>query len=223
MEKTKRIESTVGSRLAALVSAGTLAACMAGAPLAFAAEPSAGAQTGTGTTSVNIQLADPGEHSGTDDPTNPDGPDPNDLGDNIAFTVPSEINFVANANGELTGPSAEQTYIENESVFPIHGSSLEVVASGGWNIIDDGAEASAANSIDFQVGPTKDMLDAFDYTTKAAVSDPSAWNMAAGAKSGIADRVQMESAGNIYNVDQDIIDKTKVAEMHWYVTPGKVS
>ena len=218
----KKLESTVGSRLAAAVSAAVLGTSLMAAPIAFAAEPSAGPQTGTGTTDVTVQLADVDEHSGTDDPTNPDD-DGDDLGDNIAFTVPSEINFVANAKGELTGPSAEQTYIENESVFPIHGSSLEVVASQDWTIIDDGTEATAANSIDFQVGPAADKLDAFDYTTKAAVSSPSAWNMSAAAASGTSDRVQMESSGNIFNIDKDILAKTKVAEMHWYVTPGTAS
>ena len=55
------------------------------------------------------------------------------------------------------------------------------------------------------------------------MSSPSAWNMSAAAASGTSDRVQMESSGNIFNIDKDILAKTKVAEMHWYVTPGTAS
>ena len=69
-------------------------------------------QTGTGTTELTIQVNNDGPHSGTDDPTNPDE-DGDGLGDVIAFTVPSKVNFVVKSNGELIAPSAEQTYIEN--------------------------------------------------------------------------------------------------------------
>ena len=218
-----RFESTTGTRLAALIMAGTLAATLAAAPLAFAEDgvntASAGSQTGTGTTDVNVMLADTREHGGTTDEGNPDT-DGDDLGDQIAFTVPSEINFVADAQGNLTGPLAQEAYIENKSAFAIHASSLQVASAGGWTIIADGTEATSANSVDFQVGPASDMLDAYDYTTKSPVDKPYEWNMAAASDTGTADRVGLSSTGTIHAVSRDIASKTKVAVMHWYVTPG---
>ena len=218
-----RIESTAKSRVAALIAAGALGASLVAVPLAFAEDgvyvPSAGAQTGTGTTDVTVILRDTREHSGTDDPNNQSA-DNDGLGDQIAFTVPSEINFVADSEGNLTGPSAEAPYIENESAVAIHASSLQVDSANGWTIIADGAQATAANSVDFQVGPAADMLDAYDYTSKAPVSKPYEWNMAAATSTGTADRVELSSTGGIHAVSQDLTTKTKVAEMHWYVTPG---
>ena len=175
-----------------------------------------------------MQLANgASERGGTehgDDPSdayyNPDE-DGDGLGDNIAFTVPSEINFVSDSAGVLTGPSASVTYIENESVFAIHGSSLKVDAEPGWNIVADATASSRANAIDFQVGPAGDMLDAHAHLTKAAVGDEALWNMAHKAAAGGAEKVFMETAGDIANVDKEIASKTKAATMHWYVTPGE--
>ena len=257
-------------RAASLIAAGALVASMA----AMAPATALADQTGTGQTDVYVQIND-SERGGTeyDSDTspyyNPDE-DGDGLGDNLAFTVPVEIDFVADSHGVLTGPSAEATYIENESAFAIHGSSLDVDAVNGWNIVADASAASAANSIDFQAGPSADMQDAYAHLEKADMTDKTQWNMTShkddyaktadtaidssktyyernvDATNGaitfdevetpdvaniasyyeptgnvdLSDRVQMASAGDINNVTQEITNKTKVAEMHWYVTPG---
>lgn len=209
-------------KLLAVVPAGVLALSTAMAPMALAQDASVGEQTGSGTTEVTVQLVNEGdEHSGTDDPTNPDD-DGDGLGDNIAFTVPTSINFVANASGKLTGPSLAATYIENESAFAIHGSSLLVEVESGWNIVSDATSSDAANAIDFQVGPKTDMLDAANYLTKKAVKDPTKWNMTS-KKTGegeTSDRVQLKTSGDIANIDKNVKQKAKVATLRWYVTPG---
>lgn len=205
----------VRNRVAAMIAAGALACAMV--PMAaFATEPSVGAQTGSGSTDVNIILNQTGEVGGNTDLNNPDGNDPDDYGDNVAFSVPSEINFVANAAGTLTGPSNAE--IQNHSTFAIHTSSLDVDANGTWNIVEAASSSNSANAVEFHVGPTTDQLNAYDYLTKSAVTTPSAWNMVANTG-----KVTMSASGAINNVSNDITSKTKVATMKWYVTPGSAS
>ena len=209
---------SVKGRVAALIAAGALAASCVGAPVALASEvsPSAGAQTGTGTTDVTIQLRQgSGEVGGAGSEGNPDSNN-DGYGDNIAFSVPTSINFVVNANGSLSGPTNAQ--IQNHSKFAIHGSSLQVSAANGWNIVADASAASQANAIDFQIGPANDMLDAYGHLTKAAVTAPAEWNMV--ANSGT---VALSSAGDVNNVSANIAQETQVATLHWYVAPGSAS
>lgn len=218
--------------------AATLAGLMALAPvastvaLAAVPTPSVGAQTGTGTTDVTVQLnLDPAitEFGGTIDPNNPDA-DGNGLGDNIAFTVPAAINYIAAADGTLTGPSADATYIENQSVFGIHASSFDVDAAEGWNIIKDGTTASADNSADFQFGvyaegdsSNTDMLDAYDYLEKKGVNKATLWNMndksTASAAAGADNKVNLTTTGDIAKVNKDISQQTKIATIKTFVSP----
>ena len=219
----KHVETpSIKQRAVAIVASGALALSAVGAPaVAFAVEASTGAQTGTGATEVTVQLIDADtEHGGTEDPTNPDEND-DDLGDNIAFTVPSSINFVAKADGTLIGPSAANTYIENESVFAIHASSMKVDAEGGWTIVPDASASDGSDVADFTFGPTGDILNAANYLTKRDVGDASKWNMTAKKSDpSTTDRVQLNTAGHIANVEKEIKAKTKIATVHTYVKPG---
>ena len=213
---TSRFSMT--GRVAALIAAGVLAAACVGAPTALATEvsPGAGAQTGTGATDVTIQLRQgSGEVGGAGTEGNPDANN-DGYGDNIAFSVPTSINFVVNSDGSLSGPQTAQ--IQNHSKFSIHGSSLQVSAANGWNIVADASAAAQANSIDFQIGPANDMLDAYGHLTKAAVTTPAEWNMA--ANSGV---VTLSTAGDVNNVTANIAAQTQVATLHWYVAPGTAS
>lgn len=210
----------IGKRLAAIIASGALVVSTMGMPMTALAT-----QTGSGATDVTITFAD-GEFGGTeitdpDDPAyNPDT-DGDGKGDNIAFTVPTAINFTTNASGVLTGPSAASTYIENESVFSIHVSSVDVDPESNWNVVESAADANEANAIDFQFGPKGDKLNAYDYLTKASVHDVSKWSMtsAKSAADAVSDRVQLVTSGNINNVsDSSMTGKEKVATIHTYVS-----
>ena len=223
----KHVETrTTKQRLCAIIAAGTLAASTMGAPLVAFADPAeGGSQTGTGSTSVYVQMpSDTTDIGGTEDAEhNPDGND-DGLGDNIAFTVPTAINFVAKPNGDLIGPEAAATFIENESAFKIHASSMRVETESAWNLVKDvnGEGVTAANSVDFKFGPANDQLDAADYIAKRAVSDKTQWEMEY-AKEGetvIDDRVQLSTSGHIARVGNDIKTKSKIATIHTYVTQG---
>ena len=216
----------VRQRAVALIASGMLAVSTLAAPAAALAAdvgPSAGGQTGKGVTDVTVQaIAGSDERGGTEvDPQNPrpdDSTDPDDPGKNIAFTVPSAINFVSDAQGNLTGPSPDATYIENRSVFGIRASSFDVDPAGGWTIVENGGDVTAANSADFQFGPEQDVLDAYNYLDKTDVNTPNAWSMAAyDGDESVADRVSMQSAGTIYKVNGDITSKTKIATIKTYV------
>jgi hypothetical protein len=141
---------------------------------------------------------------------------------------------VADAQGQLTVPSAETAYIENESTFSIHASAFKTDTANGWTIVDDGEPTTTENAIDFQFGPLADKAgnaDAFDYSAQktriADVADDAAhaasWNMASKATEGVADRVQLNTSGDIHNVSQDITHQTKVAQIHTYVTAGNAT
>lgn len=207
------------TKTALLASISAVALTAAASPMIAVAEtptPSAGNQTGSGSTDVYVQLAidpDVEEYGGGGTPENPDVDPEDGLGDNVAFTVPSSINFVADVNGVLTGPSASAAYIQNLSTFGIHVSSFDVDEENGWTIIEDGTNATANNSVDFQFGPTADTLDAYDYLTKAAVGTPTAWNMNSNATVGMA------SSGNIFKVTKDITSANKIATIKTYVKP----
>ena len=210
--------SKTGSKVLALLATGVLAGTAGIMPATANA-----AQTGTGNTSLTIQLDASAnrELGGTSDTNNPDA-NGDGLGDNLAFTVPIEMNFAANAAGVLTGPSAEATYIENESVMQMYVSSVLVGASQGWNIVENAASSDCMNAISVDFGPTQDTLHAADYLSKAPVGDATKWQMAT-AGEGTADRVQIESAGTVKNLDKQINEKTAFGTIAWYVMPGAAS
>lgn len=216
-----------GKKAQAAVLAGLLACSTAVPALATTdRSASAGAQTGSGVTEVTVisnvgdnELSGPGVTPLDNPAINPD--DPTSPGRNIAFTVPSSINFVADAAGNLTGPSADVTYIENESVFAIHATSFDVDAENGWTIIEDGTTAVADNSADFQFGPEGDSLDAHDYLDKTDVAHPEEWNMGpAVAGTAVTDRVQMSSSGQLQRVTKDISETSQIAIIKTYVKAG---
>ena len=209
----------------ALVTSGMIATSAFAMPaMAMAVEPSGenDGTNGTGLTDVTVQLdVSDSEFGGTSEPSDSDYYNPDEdndgYGDNIAFSVPTSINFVSDVKGVLTGPSASATYIQNHSAFSIHASSFKVDAENGWNIVDDGTSPEADNSVDFQFGPEAAQIDAYDYLTKTAVPGASAasWNMA--ANNG---KVELTTSGNIFNVQKDITEQSKFATIHTYVTAG---
>ena len=216
--KKQALKTGIGRRACALIAAGALAASTVASPLmAFAVDPSAGDQTGSGSTSITVYVPSAsGEYCGTDDALNPDA-DGDGFGDNIAFSVPASINFVATANGKLIGPSASETYIQNRSTFAIHASSMKVDRYGTWNIVADASVGSDRNQASYTFGPEGDILNASSYLTKKAVGDPSQWNMAANGG-----KVELHTAGKVANVESIFSgDTPRIGTIHTFVTAGE--
>lgn len=227
---------TVSERVSALVMAGVMASTLAMPAMAFAADPSAGGQTGKGVTDMTMiqEIDKDKEYGGNTDPDNPkpntDDPDTTP-GKNLSFTVPSQINFVLSADGTLTGPTvAAGSYIENRSVMPIHASSLQVKKESGWNIVADATAAgAAANSVDLTMNPvggTSFNLSTFvSDSAKKALDTPSDWNMTAtdgvnengGATTPGTDTKGFTMSGHASHIDKDITSATKFGEVHWFM------
>lgn len=194
--------------------------------------PSSGTQTGSGQTVMRMIIQDSSEHGGTTDDQNNQDSGNDGLGDNLAFTVPSSINYVVQADGDLIGPSAGVAFIENRSVFPTHVSSVQVInagtsgASGFTFVTSVATDTSTANAVELHFGPADDQLNAADYATKGAVLHKPKWNMVAtnGAHTGSSDRtdeVQLVTSGKVARIGTDIRGNTKFGEIHWYLTPGE--
>ena len=217
------------SKATSAVMAGLLAVGMAVSPLAPAValatnSASVGDQTDSGRTDLTMILKDTDEHGGTaepqylDDGTTPNplyNPDNNDdgLGDNLAFTVPTAINYVVDANGTMTGPT--NATIQNRSVMGINVSSVDVDEETPFKIVSDATASTDANSVDLQFGPAADKLNAADYLTKTDVNDASKWKMGA---AGAADaNLGIETGGHVSHVVQDITQQSKFGTIKWYL------
>lgn len=204
-KKTK----TIGERASALILAGMMVASTMQPVIALAADNnvSVGAQVGTGKTNLTmVTQANPNdEYSQT--------------GDNIAFTVPSSINYVVAADGTLTGPTADATKITNGSNFPIHVSSAQVTAESGWSLVTAAnyASSNADNAVKLSLGPSGGEIDIATYTSKTDISAAHAgdWSMAA-----MNGTVGLGSTGAVKNVQKDITTANKFAEIQWYVKSG---
>ena len=179
---------------------------------AFADPPTAdvGAQNGSGATKLKIQT-DTSEYGGTEISSgNYANPDSNGdgLGDNIAFTAPSAINFVLKASGDLIGPSASKVFIENESAYGIHVSGVKVDETESWNIVtdvDDNA-VSTSNTASMTVGPAMYSTEKVNLQTalaskySIAAGSVAKWGMSAKDAAENKDRLNLTLEGKAKNV-----------------------
>lgn len=141
---------------------------------------------------------------------------------NIVFQVPTVIAFSANADGTLTGPTASSTTIKNLSVFGIHVTNMLVEQESPWTLTSNAATASQDNSIEFRVGPSADMRDAFAASQVGGIdlSTNEAWDM--GYKGSGSDVIELTSEGAISHATQALSDTgSKVATITWTVEPGQ--
>lgn len=233
MSKIVQVRETTGGitriRHAACVAGTCLAMLMGstllpmmGASTAYGANnsASAGSQSGSGQISLRLITMDPAEHGGTsDDAGNTDGTDSDDYGDNLAFTVPSAINYVLKANGELLGPSAGAAYIENKSVFPTYVSSLHIESKTPFTIVSSVASSSATNVVDITLGPSTDLLNAANFASKTAITNKSKWKMTA-TGTGNTSKVLLTTSGHAKNIATDVTTNSQFGTVHVYVTPG---
>ena len=208
-----------GTGIAGLIAAAALCASAFALPVAASADNEPG-QTGSGAngegnTALKIQSISDGttEYS--------------ESGTNVSFTFPSQINYVVKADGSLIGPSKSSTYLENESTFAIHVSSIKTEATNPWNFIETIANAgTTANSVELNLGPdaqattpTKS-INIANFTSKTAGTDnmpvakAEAWGMGAGGK------IEIDSKGAVANVTQDITSITQFGTVQWYVKSG---
>lgn len=137
-------------------------------------------------------------------------PDPD--GDNLSFSVPTQIPFVAKADGTMLAPSADTLKIQNRSVFPIHVVNMAVTEQSPFKLVADVAASSDANAFQFMVNGLQ--AAAFVDTSSSA-----AWNMGHAGSETDAISLKITNA-KIARVTTDITTPKKAAAITWTVASG---
>lgn len=140
----------------------------------------------------------------------------------LEFSVPEKIPFYVTGEGELIMADA---CVENDSVFGIHVTSIEIEGDDAWTFVSDAENSDEENAIDFQIGAEGYLTDAAD-TTDDDVSAISAYNMAYsdGERDTGDDTVTIVGTGNVANVTNNLDpdDATPIATITWTFAAGNV-
>ncbi len=137
-------------------------------------------------------------------------PDPG--GDNLSFSVPTKIPFVAKADGTMLVASAENLQIQNKSVFPIHVVNMAVTEQSPFKLVANVATGTDANAFQFTINGTK-------AAPSVNTSDDVAWNMGhAGSETDTISLVTTDA--EIARVTTDITTPKKAAAITWTVASG---
>ena len=138
----------------------------------------------------------------------------------LAFSVPTIIPFVAQADGELIGPSASATKITNLSVFGIHVTKATVDFDSSWTGVADASRSTAEDAISFQFGAEgTELLDAYDAGDDD-VSASKSYNM--GYAGSDSDSIAIETEGCISQVTNNLVAGVadEVATITWTISAG---
>lgn len=178
------------TRVSALALSLVVAAAIATPALAFA-----DGTTSTKSTEVTIQYVTP---------------EPG--GDNLSFSVPTQIPFVAKADGTMLAPSADTLKIQNLSVFPIHVVNMAVTEQSPFKLVDDVEKSTDANAFQFKV-------NGLQAAASVETRDNVAWNMGdAGSETDTIPLVITDA--KIVRVTTDITTPQKAATITWTVASG---
>lgn len=178
------------TRVSALALSLVVAAAAATPALAFA-----DGATASQSTEVTVQSATP---------------DPG--GDNLSFSVPTQIPFVAKADGTMLAPSADTLKIQNRSVFPIHVVNMAVTEQSPFKLVADVAASSDANAFQF-------MVNGLQADASVDTSANTAWNM--GYADSANNKISLDiTDAKIARVTTDITTPQKAATITWTVASG---
>ena len=180
------------TRVSALALSLVVAAAAATPALAFA-----DGATASQSTEVTVQSATP---------------DPG--GDNLSFSVPTQIPFVAKADGTMLAPSADTLKIQNRSVFPIHVVSMAVTEQSPFKLVADVAASSDANAFQF-------MVNGLQADASVDTSANTAWNMGYANTLALDDTIPLNiTDAKVARVTTDITTPQKAATITWTVASG---
>ena len=133
-------------------------------------------------------------------------------GDNLSFSVPTKIPFVAKADGTMLVASAEKLQIKNKSVFPIHVVNMTVTEQSPFKLVTDVTTGTDANAFQFTINGTK-------AAPSVKTSNNVAWNMGhAGSETDTIPLVITDA--KIARVTTDITTPQKAAIITWTVASG---
>lgn len=177
------------TRVGALAVSLVMATAIATPALAFADG------TASQSTEVTVQSVTPG---------------PSD--DNLSFSVPTQIPFVAKADGTMLAPSADTLQIQNKSVFPIHVVNMAVTEQSPFKLVADVTVGTDANAFQFTV-------NGLQAAASVDTSANAAWNMGYATSSN--NKISLDIAdAKIARVTADISTPQKAATITWTVASG---
>lgn len=135
-------------------------------------------------------------------------------GDNLSFSVPTQIPFVAKANGTMLVASADDLKIQNLSVFPIHVMNMAVVEESPFKLVPDVEKSTDANAFQFKV-------NGLQAAAFADTSTNTAWNMGYAGSANDNDAISLNiTDAKIARVTTDITRPQKAATITWTVASG---
>lgn len=178
------------ARVGALALSLVVAAAIATPALAFA-----DGTTSTKSTEVTIQYVTP---------------EPG--GDNLSFSVPTQIPFVAKADGTMLAPSADTLKIQNKSVFPIHVVNMAVTEQSPFKLVPDVEKSTDANVFQFTV-------NGLQAAASVDTSINTAWNMGYAGSANNTISLNITDA-KIARVTTDITTPQQAATITWTVASG---
>lgn len=132
--------------------------------------------------------------------------------DNLSFSVPTQIPFVAKADGRMLSASADSLKIQNKSVFPIHVVNMAVAEQSPFKLVADVTASTEANAFQFTINGTK-------AAASVDTSSEAAWNM--GYEGSATDTISLKTNdAKIARVNTDISTPQKAAAITWTVASG---
>lgn len=135
-------------------------------------------------------------------------------GDNLSFSVPTQIPFVAKADGTMLAPSADTLKIQNKSVFPIHVVNMAVTEQSPFKLVADVTTGTAANAFQFTV-------NGLQAAASVDTSTNTAWNMGYAGSANDNDAILLNiTDAKIARVTTDITTPRKAATITWTVASG---
>lgn len=139
---------------------------------------------------------------------------PDSDGDNLSFSVPTEIPFVAKADGTMLAPSADTLKIQNKSVFPIHVVNMAVTEQSPFKLVADVTTGTAANAFQFTV-------NGLQAAASVDTSVNAAWNMGYAGSANDNDAILLNiTDAKIARVTTNITTPQKAATITWTVASG---
>ena len=129
-------------------------------------------------------------------------PDPD--GDNLSFSVPTQIPFVAKADGTMLAPSAD--------TLQIHVVNMAVTEQSPFKLVADVTVGTTANAFQFTV-------NGLQAAASVDTSVNAAWNM--GYANSANDKISLDiTDAKIARVTADISTPQKAATITWTVASG---
>ena len=133
-------------------------------------------------------------------------------GDDLSFSVPTQIPFVAKADGTMLAPSADALQIQNKSVFPIHVVNMAVTEQSPFKLVADVTVSTTANAFQFTV-------NGLQAAASVDTSANAAWNMGYANSANSTISLDITNA-KIARVTADISTAQKAATVTWTVASG---